>query len=240
MCWHTSFWTRGWELLSSWVRKLIQKPCKHQNPSAHPTDMLKCSNIWNTVKPKVDFLNRRMNKRNVCGPLPHRGSAEHCCRGCSQRMWGPCTEYAGCSGVCGQSRPPDAPQPVSVPLDKNCKGTFVRETETIPNKQPKVISRVSDERVGVDYEPGYYEDLPQYGRFALLVTNRYDLTSGISYWHKFKLVSSLRFGEAKVLQPRLVSVQTPHKMSYVHLELDGTGYLMMPLMTLLCRVKPFR
>lgn len=28
MCWHTNFWTRGWELLSSWVRKLRQKPCK--------------------------------------------------------------------------------------------------------------------------------------------------------------------------------------------------------------------
>lgn len=108
ICWHTSFWTTGWELLSSWVRKLIQKPWNHHNPSVHPTNNLKCKNILE-YNPKPDFPHSRVNEWNVYGHLPHKGTAEHSCRGCFQHMWGPCTEYAGCSGVCGQSRPPDAP-----------------------------------------------------------------------------------------------------------------------------------
>lgn len=63
--------------------------------------------------------------QNASGHLPHRGSAERSCRGCFQHIWVPCREYAGCSGVCGQSHPPDVHPPVCVLPDKNCNETFV-------------------------------------------------------------------------------------------------------------------
>lgn len=115
MCWHTSFWTTGWELLSSWVRKLIQKPCNHQKiwqilPNVYETTEIQ----------KTHFLYSSVNNQNASGHLPHRVSAECSCRGCLQHIWGPCREYAGCSGVCGQSRPSDAYPPVCVLPDKNC------------------------------------------------------------------------------------------------------------------------
>lgn len=120
MCWHTSFWTTGWELLSSWVRKLIQKPCSH-----HKIWEILLNVHETTEIQKTHFLYSLVNKRNASGHLPHRVSAECSCRGCLQHMWVPCREYAGCSGVCGQSHPPDAYPLVCVLLDKNCNKAFV-------------------------------------------------------------------------------------------------------------------
>lgn len=57
--------------------------------------------------------------------LPRRASAAHCGRGWLRRTWAPCTECAGCSGVCGPSRPPGVRWPPFVPLDKNCTQTHL-------------------------------------------------------------------------------------------------------------------
>lgn len=52
--------------------------------------------------------------------LPRRVSAVHWCRGLLLHTSVPCTEYAGCSGVCGPSHPPDVIGPPFVLPGKNC------------------------------------------------------------------------------------------------------------------------
>lgn len=128
MCWHTSFWTRGWELLSSWVRKLRQKPCNHRKMSRW-----RPSRWWDRkgLTKQQQIKTQKRTDVNECPSydwsclLPRRASAAHWGRGWLRRTWAPCTGCAGCSEVCGPSRPPGVRRPPFVPPDKNCTQTQV-------------------------------------------------------------------------------------------------------------------
>ena len=140
MCWHTSFWTTGWELLSNWVKKLRQKPWNHgaETLSTDNSNWTGCASKAQHIKPNdtghndLFFLfqwKKPIEEIISLSSLPRRVSAAHWRRGLLPHTSAPCTGSAGCSGVCALSHPPDVWWPLFVLPSKNCT-----HTQTLKNK----------------------------------------------------------------------------------------------------------